>query len=338
MKETGFLSTGFGNGATRPPLIAITGPTASGKTALALAIAMRMPGVLDVKGVEIISADSRQIYRLMDVATAKPSPEERARVPHHLLDVIWPDENYALAEFQRDAQAAIAAAHERGNLPLLVGGAGLYLRSVIDGLAIPEVAPQPELRAELEAEAAAKGALALVERLRLVDPDSAARLDPANIRRLIRALEVSLVTGQPFSKQQGSRPTPYNTVLTLGLIMDRSMLYARADQRIEAMLRSGLVEETRALVARGYNWTLPSMSSLGYREMGAYLRGEVTLAEAIKRFEYATHAYIRRQMTWFRADARVHWLDAALALDELTNAAIESLGCALKGGLQTSHS
>ncbi len=329
MSGENLFLTGYGESAKPPSIIAIAGPTASGKTGLALSIAARLSSVLDVKGVEIISADSRQIYRSMDIATAKPSDEERARVPHHLLDVIWPNESYTLAEFQRDAQAAIAAIHERGNLPLLVGGTGLYLRSVIDGLAIPEVAPQPELREELEAEAAVLGTSALVDRLRRVDPDSAKRLDPANIRRLVRALEVTLVTGKPFSKQQGSRPTPYNTVLTLGLTTDRQALHARADLRIAEMLHRGLLEETRALVARGYSWTLPSMSSLGYREMGAYLRGEMTLPEAIKRFEFATHAYIRRQMTWFRSDARIHWLDASLLLDELTDTAIMAIERAL---------
>jgi tRNA dimethylallyltransferase len=313
----------------RPPLIALIGPTASGKTALGLAIAERLPPIAGVKGVEIISADSRQIYRLMDIATAKPSADERARVPHHLLDMVWPDESYTLAEYQRDAQAMIAAIQARGRLPLLVGGTGLYIRAVVDGLAIPEVAPQPDLRAELEAEAAMLGAPALVERLERIDPVSAARIDPRNVRRLIRAIEVSLVTGKPFSEQQGSRPTAYTTALTLGLTMDRQTLYARADQRIAEMLRSGLVEETRALVERGYPWTLPSMSGLGYREIGAYLRGELTLAEAVARFEFATHAYIRRQMTWFRPDPRIHWLDAALPPDVLASAAIELMSRAI---------
>ncbi len=314
---------------TRTPLIALVGPTASGKTALALAIAERLPNVMDFEGVEIISADSRQVYRLMDIATAKPSASERARVPHHVLDMIWPDGSYTLAEYQRDAQAAIAGVHARGRLALLVGGTGLYIRAVVDGLAIPEVAPQPDLRATLEAEAATHGAAALVERLERIDPTSASRIDPANVRRLVRAIEVSVVTGRPFSEQQGSRPTPYTTALTLGLSMDRQALYARADQRIAEMLRNGLLEETHGLIERCYAWTLPSMSSLGYREIGAYLRGEMTLAEAVARFEFATHAYIRRQMTWFRPDTRIHWLDASLPLDALASAATEAIGLAL---------
>ncbi|HEU0027562.1 MAG TPA: tRNA (adenosine(37)-N6)-dimethylallyltransferase MiaA [Ktedonobacterales bacterium] len=315
--------------ATQEPLIALVGPTASGKTALALTIADRLPHMMARGGVEIVSADSRQIYRLMDIATAKPTVDERARVPHHLLDMVWPDESYTLAEYQRDAQAAIAAIQARERLPMLVGGTGLYVRAVVDGLAIPQVAPRLDLRAELEAEAMARGAHALTERLQRVDPASAARIDPGNVRRLIRAIEVSEVSGKPFSEQQGSRPTPYATALMLGLAMDRKALYARADERIEEMMRGGLVEETRALVERGYSWALPSMSSLGYREMGAYLRGELTLAAATEHFKFATHAYIRRQMTWFRADPRIHWLNATLPLHELASAATEAICRAL---------
>lgn len=302
------------------PLLALVGPTASGKTALALTLAERLPAALGLPGAEIISADSRQIYRLMDIATAKPTAEERARVPHHLMDVVWPDENYSLAQYQRDAQASIAGIWARGRLPLLVGGTGLYVRAVVDGLAIPEVAPQPALRAELEATLAERGLAPLVERLRTLDPVAAARIDTRNPRRVIRALEVCIASGRPFSEQQGSRPTPYRTVM-LGLRMERAALYARADARIAAMLAAGLLAETEALVARGYAWTLPAMSSLGYREMGAYLRGEMTLDEAVVHFKRATHDYIRRQETWFRADTHIHWLDASLPPDVLADAA-----------------
>lgn len=314
------------------PLIAVVGPTASGKTALSVALAARLAALSPERPVEIVSADSRQIYRLMDIATAKPSASERASVPHHLLDVVWPDESYSLAEYQRDAQTAIASIHGRGGLPLLVGGTGLYVRAVVDGLAIPAVAPQPELRAQLEAEAAARGASPLFERLRQLDPASASRIDPANVRRLIRAIEVCVVTGAPFSAQQGSRPTPYMTVLTLGLTMERQALYTRADQRIERMIAGGLVEETRDLVARGYAPSLPAMSSLGYREMQAYLRGEWTLEQARERFAFATHAYIRRQLTWFRADSRIIWLDATRTVGELADEAERAVTAALAGG------
>jgi tRNA dimethylallyltransferase len=313
------------NHAPSRPLIALVGPTASGKTALALALAARLGAQSPDRAVEVISADSRQIYRLMDIATAKPTSAERARVPHHLFDVVWPDESYSLAEYQRDAQAAIAAIHGRGGLPLLVGGTGLYVRAVVDGLAIPAVAPRPDLRAELEAEVAARGPAPLLERLRQLDPVAATRLDPANVRRLIRAIEVCVVTGAPFSAQQGSRPTPYTTILILGLTMERQALYARADQRIERMIAEGLVEETRDLLSRGYAPTLPAMSSLGYREMQAYLSGEWTLEQARERLAFATHAYIRRQLTWFRADSRIVWLDAGQSPDALADEALAAL-------------
>ncbi|HET9979694.1 MAG TPA: tRNA (adenosine(37)-N6)-dimethylallyltransferase MiaA [Ktedonobacterales bacterium] len=297
----------------RIPLVALVGPTATGKTALAVALAERLR---DQTRIEAVAADSRQIYRLMDIATAKPTPAERAILPHALIDMVWPDESYTLAQYQADATRAIAAIADAGALPLLIGGTGLYIRSVVDGLAIPQVAPQPDLRAELEAEAAIQGTAALHARLAALDPAAAAQIAPTNVRRVIRALEVCLVTGHPFSEQQGARPTPYRTLL-LGLNMDRAALYARADARIDAMVAAGVVEETAGLVARGYDWRLPSMSSLGYREIGAYLRGESSLDEAVERFKLATHRYIRRQLTWFRPDTRVTWLDAAQPLDTL---------------------
>ncbi len=283
------------------PLLVIVGPTATGKSGLALALALRLRG-------EIVSADSRQLYQGMDIGTAKPTPEERALVPHHLLDHITPDTSYTLTQYQADAQAAIADIHARGHLPLLVGGTGLYVRAVVDNLAIPEVPPQWELRRELEAQAAREGAAALHARLAALDPASAARIDPANVRRVIRALEVCLVTGQPFSALQGARPSPYRPLL-LGLTCERARLYERADRRVDTMLAAGFVDEVRALVARGYDWRLPAMTSLGYGEIGAYLRGETSLNEAIERLKFNTHSYIRRQYSWFRPDARIHWLD-----------------------------
>jgi tRNA dimethylallyltransferase len=295
--------------------VVIAGPTSTGKTALALALAERLRPAWET---EVVSADARQIYRLMDIATAKPTPDERLRLPHHLLDVVWPDETLTLAEYQRLANAAIAGIWARGRLPLLVGGAGLYNRAVVDGLAIPEVAPQPELRAELEDLLAREGVAALHARLAALDPVTAKRIDARNPRRLIRALEVCLVTGRSFSEQQSARPTSYRPIF-FGLNTERDALYARADARSDAMLAAGLVTETEALLTRGYGWELPSMSSLGYREVGAYLRGEATLDEAMARFKQATHGYIRRQLTWFRRDERLEWLDAALPSETLAN-------------------
>jgi tRNA dimethylallyltransferase len=308
--------------ATPIPLLVLVGPTAAGKTALAVALAER----LRAEGIasEAVSTDSRQIYRLMDIATAKPTADERARLRHHLIDVVWPGESYTLAQYQADATDATADIHARERLPMLVGGTGLYVRAVVDGLAIPRVAPDRELRAALEAEAVSHGPAALLDRLAALDPATAARIDPRNVRRLVRALEVCILSGRPFSEQQGARPTPYRPLI-LGLTMDRSALYARADARVDAMLAAGLVDETHLLVGRGYAWSLPSMSSLGYREIGAYLRGETTLADAVARLKLDTHAYIRRQLTWFRSDARITWLDAALPPDALAEHALALL-------------
>jgi len=285
-------------------LLAVVGPTATGKTGLAIGLALRLQG-------EIVSADSRQLYQGMDIGTAKPTPEERARVPHHLLDIIAPDTPYTLTQYQADAQAAIAAIHARGHLPLLVGGTGLYIRAVVDNLAIPEVPPDWEVRRALEEQAAREGAAALHLRLATLDPTSAARIDPANVRRVIRALEVCLATGQPFSALQGARPSPYRPLL-LGLTCERARLYERADRRVDAMLAAGFVEEARALSARGYDWHLPAMTSLGYGEIGAYLRGETSLEEAIKRLKFNTHSYIRRQYSWFRPETRIQWLECEM--------------------------
>jgi tRNA dimethylallyltransferase len=272
--------------------------------------------------VEAVSADSRQIYLGMDIATAKPTALDRSRLSHHLLDLVRPDESYTLARYQKDADATIKAIWSRGHLPLLVGGTGLYVSAVVDGLAIPAVAPDPALRSELETVAREQGTAALHARLAQLDPVAAGRIDAHNPRRLIRALEVCLLSGRPISEQQGTRPTPYQPLI-LGLSMERQALYQQADARIDLMLQLGLVEETRRLVAAGYGWELPSMSSLGYREIGAYLREETSLPDAVARFKLATHNYIRRQLTWFRSGERTHWLDASEPMDTLVAMATE---------------
>jgi tRNA dimethylallyltransferase len=263
---------------------------------------------------EAVSADSRQIYQGMDIATAKPTALDRARLTHHMLDLVKPDESYTVAEYQANANAAIKAIWSRGRLPLLVGGTGLYVRAVVDGLAIPAVAPDRALRSELEAVAREQGTAALHARLTQLDPVAAGRIDSHNPRRLIRALEVCLLSGRPISEQQGTHPIPYQPLI-LGLTMERQALYRQADTRIDLMLQQGLVEETRRLVAAGYAWGLPSMSSLGYREIGAYLREEMPISDAVASFKLATHNYIRRQLTWFRSGERTHWLDASEPLN-----------------------
>lgn len=276
----------------QPPLVAIVGPTAVGKTALAVRLALAL-------GAEIVSADSRQVYRRMDIGTAKPGPAERAAVPHHLIDVVEPDQEFSLGIYQEQAGAAIAAISARGRLPLLVGGTGQYAAALLQGWRIPRVEPQPELRAALEREAEQAGAQALHARLARVDPQAAAGIPASNVRRVIRALEVYQVTGLPISAQQSMQPPPYR-VRTLWLRLPAETLYARIDRRVEAMMRAGLLEEVRGLVQQGYSWELPAMSGLGYREFRPFLAGELTLEQAVERLKFDTHAFARRQAAWFK--------------------------------------
>jgi tRNA dimethylallyltransferase len=274
------------------PLIAIVGATAVGKTAYAIALAQRLDG-------EIVSADSRQIYRSMDIGTAKPTPAERAAVPHHLIDCINPDEPYSLAIYQQQAMQAIAAIAARGKTPLLVGGTGQYLAAVLQGWNIPQVAPQPDLRARLEEEARHQGAAALHARLAQVDPAAAANLSPQNVRRVIRALEVYHVTGIPISAQQTHTPPPY-AITTYWLQLPTEELYQRIDARVDRMMQAGLLKEIESLLQRGYGWHLPALSSLGYIQFRAYGEGSATLAECVQRLKYDTHRFARQQKNWFR--------------------------------------
>lgn len=293
------------NHATRPPLVVLLGPTAVGKTALSLALAQRFDG-------EIVGADSRQIYRGMDIGTAKPSTAEQAHAPHHLIDCCTPDEPLTLAEFQARAYATIEAIHARGHVPLLVGGTALYVRAVVEGLRIPEVPPDPTLREELEADLAAHGRDALFARLQRLDPRTAAVIDGKNPRRVLRALEIFLITGQSKADLEGAEPPPY-AILQIGLDRPRADLYARIDARVDAMIADGLVAETARLLAAGYVPTLPAMTSLGYREITAYLAGEMTLDAAIARIKHETHRFVRHQYTWFRRMPGVHWIDVTEA-------------------------
>jgi len=293
----------------RDLMVALVGPTGVGKTALAI----RLAEALAAEGVyvEVVSADSRQIYRGMDIGTAKPSPAEQACVPHHLIDLLDPDERFSLAEYQERAYAAIDAIHARAHLPLLVGGTGQYVRAVVEGWRIPRVPPDEALRARLYAQAEEEGEKALYERLLALDPDAEELIDPRNVRRVVRALEVCYKTGRPFSEQRGKAPPPYE-IVQIGLAMEREALYARVDARVDAMIEAGLVEEVRTLHAQGYGWDLPAMSSLGYRQLRAYLAGETTLEEAAAEIKIETHRFIRHQYNWFRPnDPDIHWLDAA---------------------------
>lgn len=284
----------------RAPLVVILGPTAVGKTEVAIQLAERLSG-------EIVSADSRLFYRGLNIGTAKPSPQERARVPHHLVDVADPSENWSLAVFQRRAREAIAGIHARGRLPFLVGGTGQYVRAVIEGWEVPPVRPDPALRSALENWASQVGSEGLHARLAGLDPTSAAQIDHRNLRRTIRALEVIFSTGEPFSGQRRRGASPYRTLL-LGLMRPRPELYARIDERIYAMIQGGFVDEVRSLLEQKYSPESPAFSAIGYREIKAYLKGETTLEGAVTQIKRLTRNYVRRQANWFREDdPDIHW-------------------------------
>jgi tRNA dimethylallyltransferase len=280
------------------PLIVVVGPTAVGKTWVSLRLAEALDG-------EIVSADSRQVYREMDIGTAKVTPAQRAQVPHHLIDVVGPDETLTLAQFQRLAYAAIDGILARARLPFLVGGSGQYVRAVIEGWNVPEVAPQEQLRTALEALDGDE----LVRWLATLDPVAAGRIDRRNRRRMIRALEVTLFTGRPISAQQGKSPPPYR-ILQVGLALARPLLYERLDARVDQMMAAGLLEETRHLAER-YGWHVPAMSGLGYAQLGAYLRGEMTLEESVMAIKRETRRFVRHQANWFKRNGpKIHWFDA----------------------------
>mgnify|MGYP001278563986 FL=1 len=282
----------------RRPLLVLVGPTAVGKTALSIYLASRFNG-------EIVSADSRLFYRGLDIGTAKPLPAERAAAPHHLIDICPPDGTLSLGEYQRLATRTIDTILGRNHLPVLVGGTGQYVSAVIEGWGIPEVAPRPELRAALEA----LGEDEAARWLAALDPSAAARIDPRNFRRVIRALEVTLVTGRPITELQRKTTPPYD-IRVIGLWRSRRSLYERIDDRVDAMMAAGLLDEVRRLRDAGYGSDLPSMSGLGYRQLMAYLAGETSLAEAVERIKFETHRFARQQATWFRRDdPRITWFD-----------------------------
>ena len=279
-------------------LVVILGPTASGKSALGIALAQHFNG-------EIVSADSRQVYRGMDIGTAKVTHAEQALVPHHLLDIADAQNIYTVAQFQHDAIAAINDILARGRQPFLVGGSAHYIQAVVDNLDIPHVPPQPKLRMELEARPLAD----LLAQLEALDPQNAATIDRNNPRRIQRALEVCLITGKPFSEQR-SMSRPLYDCLLLGIQWPRDILYKRIDMRIDERMGQGLVQEVDTLLASGLRHERLDAMGLEYRFVSRWLRGEFAdEAEMIQRLKYATHDFVRRQLTWFRKDQRIQWID-----------------------------
>jgi tRNA dimethylallyltransferase len=289
-----------------PPPIAIVGPTATGKTDAAIALAERIGG-------EIINADSMQVYRGMDIGTAKPGIEEQQKIPFHLLDIVTPDTPFNVSEWKARAETAIAEIVSRDRRPIICGGTGLYIRALLDNWTLAETPADPTIRQRLEAEAKTLGSSVLHEQLQKVDPETANRLHPNDAVRIVRALEVYEATGTPISLYQAQdraarAPRP---ALRLGLTLPRPALYSRIEQRVDAMLTAGLVEEVRGLLAQGYSADLSPLGSLGYKEIIAYLHGDTDLETAVRDIKQNTRRFAKRQQTWFRADTHIHWFDVS---------------------------
>ena len=290
---------------TRPARhLALVGPTASGKSSLALDVARHLDDV------ELVSVDSMQVYRRMDIGTAKPTPAERAEVPHHLLDLVEPWETFSVARFQAASRGAIAGIERRGHRGLLVGGTGLYLQAVVDGLTVP--GQWPAVRAELEAAATTPvGAAGLHRRLAELDPAAAARMEPTNHRRIVRALEVTLGSGRPFSSYgPGLDAYPPTSFRLAGLSSSRETLDGRIARRLDSQLAAGFLDEVRALVFADEPLSRTAREALGYRELLAHIGGRCALEEAIAETARRTRAFARRQRAWFRRDPRITWFDA----------------------------
>lgn len=298
-----------------PPLLVIVGPTAVGKTDLAVEVARRLDA-------EIISADAMQVYRGLDIGTDKPGPERQRGVPHHLIDVADPVEDFSASRYRELAHEALAAIRARGRMAIVCGGTGLYIRAFVDDLLPRPGGCDPAVRRRLEAEASSHGPRALHDRLARVDPVAASRIHPHNVRRVIRALEVYEATGRPMSELQAearraARPLP---AVWVGLERPRDQLYRRIDARVDDQVSRGLVDETRRLLARSPAPGRTAMQALGYKEMRAYLAGELSFARAVDTLKRATRHYARRQLIWFRPDRRIWWLDLSTC-DGLAEAA-----------------
>ncbi|HHW08792.1 MAG TPA: tRNA (adenosine(37)-N6)-dimethylallyltransferase MiaA [Firmicutes bacterium] len=295
---------------SKPPLLVLVGPTAVGKTEVAIELALLLGG-------EVVGADSMQIYRGMDIGTAKPRPEERRGVPHHLIDVVDPGTPFNVATYRRLATAAIAGIHLRGALPILCGGTGLYIKAVLGDFLFPDEGALPELRRQLEERAQHEGAAVLHAELAQVDPETAARLHPNDIRRVIRALEVYKSTGEPLSvhlarqNQPGTNDSCPYQVVKIGLVRRREELYERINRRVIWLVENGLLEETKRLMDMGFfsgNMKVAAQA-IGYKEMYRYLTGEISLEQAIADLQKATRRYAKRQLTWFRSDKEIRWFD-----------------------------
>lgn len=282
------------------PLIIITGPTAVGKTQLSLDLVQSMDG-------EIISADSRLFYCGLDIGTAKPTIAEREQVKHHLIDIAKPDEALSLAIFQQSVYAIAQDLWNQGRIPFVVGGTGQFVRALMEGWEAPTLHPDTRIRTVLEGWGQKIGAIALHHKLEIIDPDAARSIDPGNLRRTVRALEVIMTSGRLFSTLRAKRPRGLQYKV-IGLIRDRNELYMRVDERIKQMIQEGLIDEVQALMQMGYDDDLPALSAIGYKEAISYIRGEISMEDVVRLMKKRTRSYIRRQANWFKPDdPRIHW-------------------------------
>ena len=283
------------------PFLALVGPTASGKTEAALQVAERLSA-------EILSIDSMLVYRGMDIGTAKPTAEQRARIPHHLLDLVEPSEAFSVAAFQAAAREAADDVRRRGPRPLLVGGSGLYFRAVVDGLEFPGT--DPVIRGALEGETAVLGADRMYRRLANMDPVAASKIDPGNVRRTVRALEVAAITGKPFSSYAAAWESfPSDRVRAAGVRLTPEQLSTRVETRVQQMLAAGWLDEVEKLMAGGSGGWLTSTQAIGYAELARHLGDELSLEDAVQQTVKRNRNLARRQMAWFRRDPRIRWFD-----------------------------
>lgn len=284
-------------------LIVITGPTASGKTALSVELAK-------VLGGEIVNADSMQIYKYMDIGTAKPSPEEQQGIPHHLIDILNPDEPFSVARYCECAKKAVDDIHSRGKTAVMVGGTGLYVDSFVNNIQFSEIEPDEEYRNEMERIAEEKGNGHIYKMLEDTDPESASKIEVADRKRIIRALEVYHLTGKTMTwhnEQSRSVPSPYNTTI-FAITMDREALYDKINRRVDIMIAEGLVDEVKSIINMGVQKDTTAMQAIGYKEIAEYLEGNITLDEATDKIKQSSRRYAKRQLTWFRRNEKIHWV------------------------------
>jgi tRNA dimethylallyltransferase len=289
---------------TKQNLLVLLGPTAVGKTPISIDIAKKLNG-------EIISADSMQIYKYMDIGTAKVTTEEMDNIPHYMLDIVYPDEEFTVADFKKESENYIKDINKRGNLPIIAGGTGLYLNSIVYELKFTKVASNEDLRQKYNNLAKTHGNQYIHDILSTIDPISSERINPNDRKRIIRAIEIFYETGKPMSyynKDFRKETNKYNLAM-IGLTMDRAKLYSRINERVDIMINDGLIQEVNMLMDMGYNKKLVSMQGIGYKEIASYLEKEIELDEAIEMLKRNTRKYAKRQLTWFRRDNRIKWID-----------------------------